>query len=103
MIQGRKDTEEPASGDRLEDLVNPECMDQIKRTFKVSSPSVFGLSTISYAMRGSQVGPRERLVESPRLDLNFEACWGSNFKDNPSDEEELARMGLRVMSYMDLL
>ncbi len=103
VIQGKRDTEDPAPGDRLEDLVNPECMDQIKRTFKVSSPLVFGLSTISYAMTGSQAGPKERLVESPSLDPNFESCGGSSYKDNPSDEEELARMGLRVMSYLDLL
>ncbi len=102
-LQGRTERDVPTAGDTLDDLINPECMDQTKRSFTATSPAHWGLSTVSYAVRESAYGPKERWVEAPRLDPNFEACGGVPYKDKPSDDEEIARMGLRVLSTLDLL
>ena len=102
FLQGRSEKEPPSLGDPLDSLVYPECMDQVKRSFKATVPHEYGLSAVSYAIRSSVAGPKERLVECPRLDPNFKSSGGVSHRDTP-EEEELARMGLRVMSNLDLL
>ena len=103
FLQGRSEKEPPSLGDPLDFLVNLECMDQGKRSFKATIPHEYGLSAVSYAIWSSAAGPKERLVECPRLDPNFESSGGVSHSDAPLEEEELARMGLRVRSNMDLL
>ena len=100
-LQGCTERDIPSAGDTL-DLINPECMDQAKCSFTASNPTHWGLSPVSYAVWESLYRPKEWWVEAPRLDPTCESCGGVPYKDKPGDDEEITRMGLRVLSTLDL-